>query len=198
MPSSKDKLRKKAEESISGQLKILKDYKGKIVFIPGNIDWAKGRKEGLKYIKNQRKYLEKELDEKNIFLPEKGNPGPLEISLTKDIVLLIIDSQWWLHEHDKSYNDIEDEAEIFVQLKDIINRNKEKKIIVASHHPLYSVGKHGGHFRYVLLHNLLHGTRSLVDHIEPRAHSHFQVYPDFPFIGRRHELDANEADQNDR
>ena len=125
---------------------ILKKYKGEIIFVPGNHDWARGGKEGLEYVKNQRKYIENSLDRKDVFLPKKGRPGPEEIKLTDDIVMIVFDSQWWFHEHDKSYDGIVDEADLFVQLEDAISRNREKKIIIATHHPLYSVGNHGGHF----------------------------------------------------
>ncbi len=135
-----------AEESLRAQLKILKDYKGNIVFVPGNRDWANGEPEGLKYVKNQRRYVEKYLKEKNIFLPPKGQPGPVEVNISKDIVLIVIDSQWWLHDYKKNYADVEDGAGFYIQLKDALDRNREKKIILAAHHPLYSFGNHGGRF----------------------------------------------------
>ena len=135
-----------ALESLRAQLEVLKDYEGEIIFLPGNHDWDKGGRHGLEFVKNQRKYIEDYLDEKDVFLPKKGRPGPEEIKLTEDIVLIVFDSQWWFHEHEKSYDGIEDEADLFVQLEDAISRNREKKIIIATYHPLYSVGHHGGHF----------------------------------------------------
>ncbi|MCK4464933.1 MAG: metallophosphoesterase, partial [Bacteroidales bacterium] len=135
-----------AEKSILAQLEVLKDYKGEVIFIPGNHDWANGRKEGLEYVKNQRKYIEDYLNREEVFLPKKGRPGPVEINLSEDIVLILIDSQWWLQENEKSYSGVEDEADLFIQIKDAVSRNRDKKIIFAAHHPLYSVGNHGGHF----------------------------------------------------
>ncbi len=135
-----------AEKSLVAQLEMLKDYKGEIIYLPGNHDWARGGKDGLQYVKNQRKYIQDYLDKKDVFLPKKGRPGPEEIKLSDDIVLIVFDSQWWFHENDKSYAGIVDEADLFVQLEDAISRNREKKIIIATHHPLYSVGNHGGHF----------------------------------------------------
>ncbi len=135
-----------AEKSLSALLNILKDYLGEIIFLPGNHDWARGGKDGLKNVKNQRKYIEDNLDRKDVFLPKKGRPGPAEIKLSDDIVLIVFDSQWWFHENDKSYAGIVDEADLFVQIEDAVSRNKDKKVIVATHHPLYSVGNHGGHF----------------------------------------------------
>ena len=133
-----------AEKSLIAQLDILKNYNGEIIYLPGNHDWARGGNDGLEYVKNQRKYIHEYLDKKDVFLPKKGRPGPEEIKLSDDIVMIVFDSQWWFHENEKSYSGIIDEADLFVQLEDAISRNKEKKIIIATHHPLYSVGNHGG------------------------------------------------------
>ncbi len=146
LPDSDHRLWNTALKSILTQFRIIENYKGKVIFIPGNHDWANGQKEGLSYIKNQRKFIEDYLDKKDVFLPKKGSPGPVEINLTEDIVLIIIDSHWWLHDFSKSYDGIEDEADFFIQIKDIFDRNRDKKIIFTAHHPLYSIGKHGGHF----------------------------------------------------
>lgn len=135
-----------AKKSLDFHMSVLDNFKGEIVFIPGNHDWAKGSRDGLEYVKNQRKYIENSLERKNVFLPKKGRSGPDEIHLTDDIVLIIFDSQWWFHEHEKSYAGIVDETDIFIQIEDAVNRNRDKKIIFTTHHPLFSVGNHGGHF----------------------------------------------------
>ncbi len=146
LPDSTHRQWEVAQKSLDAQMILLEDYKGEVFFLPGNHDWARGDRDGLDNVKNQRKYIENSLDRKNVFLPKKGRPGPVEVHLTNDIVLIIFDSQWWFHEHEKSYAGIEDEADIFVQIEDAISRNKDKKIIFAAHHPLYSVGNYGGHF----------------------------------------------------
>ena len=135
-----------AHKSLVVQLDILQEFKGEIIFIPGNHDWARGKSEGLEYVKNQRKYIEDYLDKSKVFLPGKGKAGPEEVHLTEDIVLIIIDSHWWFHENEKSFSGIEDEADFFIQIEDAISRNREKKIVFAAHNPLFSVGNHGGHF----------------------------------------------------
>lgn len=146
LPDSTERHWGVAQRSLDAHMSLLDNFKGEIFFIPGNHDWARGDREGLEYVKNQRKYIESNLDRKDVFLPKKGRPGSEEIQLTNDIVLIIFDSQWWFHENEKSYAGIVDEADIFVQIEDAISRNRDKKIIFAAHHPLYSVGNHGGHF----------------------------------------------------
>jgi len=149
LPDSTDRNWDVAHKSLMAQLEILQDYNGEIIFIPGNHDWASGKKEGLEYVKNQRKYIENYLDRSKVFLPKKGRPGPEEVHLTDDIVIILIDSHWWFHENEKSYAGIVDEADFFVQIEDAVSRNRDKKIIFAAHNPLYSVGNHGGHFAWV-------------------------------------------------
>ena len=146
LPDSTDHAWEPAHTSLMAQLKILQDYKGEIIFIPGRDDWARGADDGLEYVKNQRKYIEENLDKKNVFQPEKGRPGPEEIHLTGDIVVIVIDSYWWFHENKKSFDGIVDEADFFVQIEDAISRNRDRKIIFAANHPLYSEGNYGGHF----------------------------------------------------
>lgn len=145
---SEDKYGNETENNLNAGLKLLKDYSGDIVFIPGNRDWAKGRSEGLDYVKEQRKYIEKYLDKKHVFLPPKGQPGPVEVKISKDIVLIIIDSQWWLHDYKKKLGSLEDGVDFYVQLKDAFNRNRNKKVILAAHHPIFSEGIHGGRFPF--------------------------------------------------
>ena len=101
LPDSTDRSWDVAHESLMAQLEILERYKGEIIFIPGNHDWASGKKEGLEYVKNQRKYIEDYLDKSKVFLPKKGRPGPEEVHLTDDIVIILIDSHWWFHENEK-------------------------------------------------------------------------------------------------
>ncbi|MEM9819488.1 MAG: hypothetical protein AAF985_00390, partial [Bacteroidota bacterium] len=80
-PKSKKKKRKAAEKRLDAQLDLLRDFKGTPLFIPGNKDWEKY---GLKGLKRQEKYIEKQLnagiedEEKwaNYFFPDDGCAGP--------------------------------------------------------------------------------------------------------------------------
>ena len=182
MPDSTENSWDLAEESLLAQLKILEDYEGQVIFIPGNHDWARGRKEGLEYVKNQRKYIENYLDEDKVFLPKKGRPGPTEVHLTDDIVVILIDSYWWFQENEKSYAGIVDEADFFVQIEDAVSRNRDKKIIFAAYNPLYSVGNYGGHF-------------TAADNFFPLLELNRALYiplPGFLYTGYRKFLGANQ------
>ncbi|MEM1137324.1 MAG: ShlB/FhaC/HecB family hemolysin secretion/activation protein, partial [Bacteroidota bacterium] len=142
--------RKEEELHLLTQVELLENYEGKGFFIPGNHDWAQGRPYGFQRILNQGKFIESLSDKYPVsFLPAKGCPGPESYNIGDDIVLIFIDTQWWLHRHDKpgieSGCEAKTDDEFLIQLDDIVKRNYDKKIIVAAHHPLISNGLHGGH-----------------------------------------------------
>ena len=83
-------------------------------------------------------------------LPEDGCPGPVEVHLSDNIVLVIMDSQWWLHLNPKpgpqSECPCKTKDEIITRLNDIVYRNQDKLLLFATHHPMKSYGVHGGYF----------------------------------------------------
>ena len=76
----------------------------------------------------------------------------MEVNITPDVVLLIIDSQWWVHPYDKP--GIESDCpykttqEVLRQIDDILSKNSKKLVILAFHHTLRSYGIHGGYFTF--------------------------------------------------
>ncbi len=142
--------RKESLRRIDTQLDILKDYQGKVVYVPGNHDWNNNKEGGWEAIKREENYIEKELDQGNTFRPDDGCSGPSVIDLTDNTILIAYDSQWWLHEHDKPGKKegcLADNHEEFVkEMEKTLQENKDKNIILASHHPMYTNGTHGGHF----------------------------------------------------
>ncbi len=131
-------------------LDLVKDFKGKVVFTPGDQEWTLNKKNGWESLMDFENYVEDYLNKGDVFLPSGGCPGPIEIDLSDDIVLLVIDSQWWLHFGEKPESEcgFENTADFLIQLSDAFKRNENKKLILASHHPLYSGGKHAGNFPF--------------------------------------------------
>ncbi|TXN38106.1 phosphoesterase [Flagellimonas hymeniacidonis] len=138
-----------AKNDLNAQLKTLVGFPGKTVFIPGNHDWYN---EGLKGLKRQEEYIEKELDSKEVFFPENG--CPLEkIEITENIVVIAIDTEWYLVNWDKhpTINDdceIKDRERFFEELESLIKKNRDKTVILAMHHPMFTYGSHGGQFSF--------------------------------------------------
>lgn len=147
-PDKSDKNRALAEHQMEIQTAASSEFKGKTIFIPGNHDWYSNGLEGLK---RQEKYVEKALG-KNTFLPENGCPIE-KIHISKDIELILIDSQWYLTNWDK-YPTINDDCDIktrvafFDEYNSLIKKSRGKTTIVAVHHPMYTNGSHGGQFNF--------------------------------------------------
>ncbi len=167
LPHEDAKSRTSREKALAVQLDMLRDYPGQIVFIPGNHDWDSSGKQGLQAVNRMEEFVEGYLDRGNIFLPDDGFPGPVDLKLmdkdddpqlTRDIHLVILDTQWWLHPHEKSFGDtgeyeLEDGGDFINELTDIMRKHQNDHVVVAAHHPLFANGTHGGNFplmRHVL------------------------------------------------
>ncbi len=171
----KSDYRAEDETRLNAQLDVVKDFEGEVVFISGNHDWKKYDQGGLKAVKRQEKYIKNYLDRKKVFLPENGCPGPEVVKLSPGLVMIIIDTQWWLHRFDKSSGLKDDcqcrnEDELMILFKDALKKYRNQHIIVAAHHPLYSNGEHGGHFQFK-------------DHLFPLTNLNESAYLPLPIIG---------------
>ena len=147
MPSeSNTKERKLAETILLNQLALSKNFKGKTIFIPGNHDWYNG----IKGHEREEKFVTDYLKDKKSFLPRK-TCAIEELEVNKFVSLITVDSQWFLEDWDRipTINDecdIKTREKFLEELESLINKNKDKTIILALHHPLMSNGSHGGQY----------------------------------------------------
>ncbi|GAA4367166.1 metallophosphoesterase [Hymenobacter saemangeumensis] len=176
--------RQVSEERIIAQLDVFKGYQGEKYMIPGNHDWKQGLPGGLAQVNREQRFVEDYLAKDTVnfrytgdfFTPANGCPGPYEVRLQDNIVLITINSQWFLTQRSErpfgsdSGCGVEDEADFFTQLDDIIARNQDKHIMVVGHHPLYSDGVHGGYF-------------TLADHLFPISIVYKYAFLPLPVIG---------------
>lgn len=159
---------------IDSQIGSVKGTSAQAWFIPGNHDWMKGRSGGFIQIQHQSKYITS-LQLPNVhFAPLDGCPGPVEVALTDKIMLLIIDSQWWLQQENRpgalSDCDCKTNDELALTIKDLLYRHRDKLVIFASHHPFKTHGEHGGYF-------------TLKQHIFPLTEVNPSLYIPLPVIG---------------
>ncbi|SHG20357.1 hypothetical protein SAMN05443549_102414 [Flavobacterium fluvii] len=135
-----------AETKLKNQLQLSKNFKGKTIFIPCDHDWYNG----ITGLERQEKFVTDYLNDKKAFLPQKSC-GLEESIIDKNITLIAIDSQWFLEDWDK-YPTINDNCSIktregfFDELASLLNKNQDKTVIIAMHHPLMSNGSHGGQY----------------------------------------------------
>src|SRR5690606_9516098 len=147
MPDKDDPKRQISEHRLNTQLFAVSDFKGELIFLPGNHDWYN---EGIQGLKRQEDYLEDRLEGKNIFKPE-GACALDEIEISESIHLILVDSQWYLENWDEHPGinancEIKSREKFFLEFESMIKKNEGKTIIVAIHHPLFTYGPHGGYF----------------------------------------------------
>ncbi len=152
LPGKEDRNYNSAEHILVTLLSPFKDYKAKVYVIPGNHDWQKSGPYGWERIKNQAQLVKELAYPNTVFLPEGGCPGPEEVAINDSLVMIIFDTQWWLHKNDKPGIDddceCKTEDEVLTKLRDIAYRNRGKRILFASHHPLRTYGEHGGYYTW--------------------------------------------------
>ena len=156
------------------QIGLVKGTNAKAWFVMGNHDWNEGKDGGLEHVRNQQQYIES-LQLSNVeVMPKNGCPGPLEVMMNDKVVIVFMDSQWWLHQAEKTgiSSDCESQTqeEVVTSLKEIISIHSDKLLIVAMHHPFYTHGPHGGYY-------------TLKQHIFPFTDIKPGLYLPMPVIG---------------
>lgn len=175
LPEKNDALRKDAELVLNKHHEALKNYKGKVIFLSGNHDWNKGKDDGLSYVLRQEKYLEQLFDGKNVMLPSKGCPGPKEIPINKQLIIIAINTQWWLQPNPKPMGikdgcNIQTEQDFFLKIEKALADHLDKTVLILGHYPIYSYSLHGG--KYDLKH-----------HLFPLTLYKKNAYVPLPFVG---------------
>lgn len=161
----------------AGWIRDLPNVQG--IMVPGNHDWQRGGPQGLAYILEEGRFADS-LGQHNFrFLPQNGCPGPVEIPLGDNAVLVIVDTQWLLHPWDKpgaeSTCEAKTTAEVLTLLEDVFRRHARKRVIVAAHHPPITYGEHGG-------------VATVKDHIFPLTQLSENLYVPLPGIGSLYPL----------
>jgi hypothetical protein len=148
MPKKEHSLRKLSEHRLNAQIDLVKNFTGETIFIPGNHEYYS---DGINGLKRQENYITDKLGKK-AFFPKNGCPLK-KINISEDIVLILIDSQWYLENWDNNPTmnddcDIKTRELFFDEFESLIKKNESKTTIVAMHHPLFSNGSHGGQFSF--------------------------------------------------
>ena len=134
-----------AERSLLRQLQVVEDTSATALFIPGNHDWADGRREGLDAVLAQAAFLRGRAR----FLPSSGCPGPevMDVPEAEPLVrVVVLDTQWWLHNERKPTDSCDPGTRASVAQALRAALDTALPVVVAAHHPLASHGPHGGFF----------------------------------------------------
>lgn len=162
---------------LDAHLAVAEGSEAKMYFIPGNHDWNNNRAGGLAAIKRQEDYVKKHRSSKKKvkFYPKNGCGDPEVVKINKDLVYIIMDSQWWVHDWSTEPNinkgcEVKSRRELIDRMKDLIIEHKNDKIVLFMHHPMISNGNHGGHF-------------PIKDHLFPLTKVNKAAYLPLPFLG---------------
>jgi hypothetical protein len=166
LPAPEHLGRAAAEKRLRALLDALRVFPGRVVLLSGNHDWNKGRPDGYDYVLRQEAYVAEHLPTAQ-YLPARGAPGPVAVQLAEGLLLIVLNTQWWVQQGPRPPAD---PKEPFRQLQQLLDANQHQRIVVAGHHPLYSNALHGGKF-------------TAKQHVFPLTTVHKRAYLPLPFVG---------------
>lgn len=172
LPGSKEE--KETGSILQSQYQPMRSKGAPVYFIPGNHDWDRMGPQGLAKIKRQWEYIKEQKDSLLKVVPENGCPGPYEIKINDNLVVVAFDSEWWVYIYSKENPDADCDCkttdEVTARFSEILNRNRDKIIMLADHHPFWSYGHHGGYY-------------NILDYFFPLTSVQRKLYVPLPGLG---------------
>lgn len=163
------------KQVIDYQMSLVKGKKSKAYFVMGNHDWMNGKVGGWQQAVRQVDYINGQLQDNIQALPTNGCPGPEIIEVDTLVAMALMDSQWFLHTHDKpgpeSSCASKTADDFSTELGEIIQSHQNQLLILVNHHPLHTHGVHGG------------ATYTLRHHIFPLTELSPKLYIPLPGLG---------------
>jgi len=163
--------RQLAEDKISVALEGLGQVSHRSYFIPGNHDWRYGQ-DGLRA---QEEFVEEYPGIHAAMEPSHGCPGPYYSVVEDRWLLVALDSEWLVKQGQRAETDVSrcqfrTHDEVMAEVERVVENHPDHQLLVATHHPLYSNGPHGGYF-------------TLKDHLFPLTNLKRRLYLPLPVLG---------------
>lgn len=137
---------------IDSQIELVRGKRSKAFFVMGNHDWANGKLVGWQRAMNQIDYINGQEQENIVAQPTGGCPGPVAIELNEQVVMVMMDSEWFLYLHEKpgpgSNCSSKTVDEFAIELQEIAAAHPNQLLVLVMHHPMYSHGTHGGDYTW--------------------------------------------------
>lgn len=146
-----------ASKKLEAQFEMFVGFNGYFFLVPGEHDWANGRRRGKSAVQAQERtsnnwFAQSIVRNKTegVYMPGKALPGPVSLDLPDNLRVVFIDTQWILQKGlfkpRASYPGMSNKATknlFYSRLDSLIadGRSKGKNILVAGHHPVYSNGR---------------------------------------------------------
>jgi Calcineurin-like phosphoesterase len=151
LPPSGDPTRPEEERRLSAQVRAVTEAKATGYLVLGNHDWARFGKDGWNAARRQETFVDSIGEGRVVLLPRGGCPGPSTVDIADRVRLILLDTQWWLHQGPKpedptSSCPADADDEIVDSIQSAIHGAQERLVVVVGHHPLATGGNHGGYF----------------------------------------------------
>ena len=151
LPPANHSGRAEAERRLAAQVDVVTSAPAEGYFVLGNHDWDRYGSEGWAAARRQDHYIDSIGRGLVMVEPNDGCPGPSTRDIGERLRLVLVDTQWWLHQglkplHPTSRCPTDSEREIVDSLRSAIGNAGSRLVVVAGHHPLASGGVHGGYF----------------------------------------------------
>ncbi len=150
-----------------------------VYFVPGNHDWDKSGIDGYEKMQAFNTFISDQHDSLLQVIPSAACPGPYALSVNDKLLIVAMDSEWWLYPHDThtaaSACACKTKEQVLDSLAAILERNADKAIIFATHHPFITYGSHGGYY-------------SLREHLFPLTDLNKYLFVPLPVIGSLYPL----------
>ncbi len=128
---------------------LTEGYGGRIVLVPGEEEWdvVSAYEDGGGRIENA---VETVLGPRAEIAPADRFPGPVEVSLTPDLSVIALNTQWWLAP-DRIFGEavgysLREPGDFIAALREMLYEERDKTLLVVGHHPLRSNGEYAGRF----------------------------------------------------
>jgi Calcineurin-like phosphoesterase len=145
--------RVEAERRITAQVVAAESAHVTTIFIPGNHDWDAERSDGWTAVRREAAFIRQISQNKVLFLPPNGCPGPAVFDAGTRLRLLLLDTQWWLQQSSKPEGSPKSSgcgaataADIVDSIRTDIATAGSRSVVVLAHHPIYSGGAHAEHW----------------------------------------------------
>src|SRR5690606_11306447 len=123
-----------AEAALRRVLGVVEDFAGRVVVIPGDDDAR-----GADALERQAAFFRAHLGD-GVFLPPDGLAGPVDLRLDDGLVLIALDTGWWLRDpDDRATGDVEgeegdfeiaSELDVLIALNELLGEYDDERILV--------------------------------------------------------------------
>jgi hypothetical protein len=93
--------RSEAERRLLDQIRVGTETRTMTYFIPGNHDWAYMGPTGWDAIRRQGEFITRNGGDYARLLPPNGCPGPEVVDVGRRARIILLDTNWWVHEFSK-------------------------------------------------------------------------------------------------